>query len=83
MKRSGFEVMKRLIGLVKPLAGYMVMAIMMGLMGHLCASLITIFGGYAVLSVLGMDTTVSLALIFAVAVICALFRAGLRYAEQG
>ncbi len=82
MKRSGFEVMKRLIGLVKPLEGYMVMAIMMGLMGHLCASLITILGGYAVLSVLGVDTTVSLAVIFTVAVLCALFRAGLRYAEQ-
>ena len=45
--------MGKLIGLVKPLTGYMVLAITMGLIGHLCASLITIFGGYAVLNVLG------------------------------
>lgn len=44
-KRSGFTVMARLIGLVRPLAGYMVLAIGMGLIGHLCASFITIFGG--------------------------------------
>ena len=47
-KRSGFKVMSRLIGLVKPLAGYMLLAIFMGLVGHLCAAFITIFGGYAV-----------------------------------
>lgn len=42
-KRSGFTVMSRLIGLVRPLAGYMTLAITMGLLGHLCASFITIF----------------------------------------
>ena len=44
-KRSGFAVMVRLIGLVKPLSGYMVLAVLMGLIGHLCAAFITIFGG--------------------------------------
>ena len=52
-KRSGFTVMVRLIGLVKPLSGYMVLAILMGLVGHLCAAFITIFGGFAVLDLLG------------------------------
>ena len=33
--RSGLNVMLRLIGLVKPLAGYMAVAILMGLAGHL------------------------------------------------
>ena len=47
--RNGFAVMCRLIGLVKPLTGYMLLAITMGLTGHLCASFLTIFGGYAVL----------------------------------
>lgn len=47
-KRSGFQIMARLIGLVRPLAGYMVLAVVMGLIGHLAASFITIFGGYAV-----------------------------------
>ena len=40
-RRSGFAVMARLIGLVRPLAGYMVLAIAMGLAGHLCAAFIT------------------------------------------
>ena len=48
-KRSGFKVMSRLIGLVKPLAGYMLLAIFMGIVGHLCDAFITIIGGYAVL----------------------------------
>ena len=37
-KRSNLEVMMRLIGLVKPLTGYMILAICMGLIGHLCAA---------------------------------------------
>ena len=45
MKRSGFAVMCRLIGLVKPLTGYMILAITMGLIGHLCAAFITLSGG--------------------------------------
>ena len=47
-KRSNLNIMLRLIGLVKPLTGFMILAILMGLIGHLCASFITIFGGYAV-----------------------------------
>ncbi len=49
-RKSGFGVMLRLIGLVRPLTGYMLLAIFMGLLGHLCAAFITIFGGYAVLN---------------------------------
>ena len=39
-ERSGFAVMARLIGLVKTLTGRMVLAILMGLAGHLCAALV-------------------------------------------
>ncbi len=81
-KRSGFVVMMRLIGLVKPLAGYMVLAIIMGLIGHLCAAFITIFGGYAILSVAGIDMGLSLGIIFAAVLVFALVRGVLRYAEQ-
>ena len=48
-QRSGFIVMARLIGLVRPLGGYMTLAVLLGLIGHMCAAFITIFGGYAVL----------------------------------
>lgn len=81
-RRSGFAVMSRLIGLVKPLTGYMILAITMGLIGHLCASFITIFGGYAVLNVLGMETPLGLAAMFAGVAVFALLRAVLRYGEQ-
>ena len=81
-KRSGFQVMGRLIGLVKPLSGYMVLAILMGLAGHLCASFITILGAYGVLHVLGIKTMLPLGWIFALSVLFALVRAGLRYGEQ-
>lgn len=53
-RRSGFTVMTRLIGLVKPLTGYMILAILLGLLGQLSASLITILGGYAMLEVLDL-----------------------------
>ena len=81
-KRSGFTVMLRLIGLVKPLAGYMALAILMGLVGHLCASFITIFGGYAVLDLLGFRTPVALTAVFICVLVFALVRGGFRYAEQ-
>ena len=44
-KRTGFQVMLSLIGLVKPLMGFMVLAIAMGLAGHLCAAFLTVLGG--------------------------------------
>lgn len=47
MKRSGFTVMRKLIGLVKPLTAYMILAIAMGLIGHLCAAFLTVFGGWS------------------------------------
>ena len=81
-KRSGFTVMARLIGLVRPLAGYMVLAIGMGLIGHLCASFITIFGGWAMLDLLGFETSVPLKAVFVCVLAFALVRGVFRYAEQ-
>jgi ATP-binding cassette subfamily C protein len=68
-----------LIGLVKPLTGYMVLAIAMGLIGHLCATFITVFGGYTILNVLSGQPTATL---FASVLVFALLRGFLRYAEQ-
>ena len=79
MKRSGFQIMARLIGLVKPLAGFMILAITMGLIGQLCAAFITVCGGFAILNVLHDQPTT---LLFLVVLIFALVRGFLRYAEQ-
>lgn len=81
-KRSGFNVMMRLIGLVKPLAVYMIVAIIMGLIGNLCATFITIFGGYAILSATGGNSPLQLVALFIFVVAFAVVRGGLRYAEQ-
>ncbi len=81
-RRGGFAVMARLICLVKPLAGFMVLAVIMGLAGHLCASFITVFGGYAVLGLLGIDTPLNWNYIFAYVLMFSVLRAVLRYAEQ-
>ena len=82
MNRSGFKIMTRLIGLVKPLSGYMILAITMGLIGHLCAAFITVFGGYAILHVLHLEWSMNLGVLFASVLIFALVRGFLRYAEQ-
>lgn len=82
MKRSGLNVMTRLIGLVKPMLGFMLLAIAMGLLGNLCATFITVFGGYAILNVLHPEWSMSLGWVFAAVLLFALARGFLRYAEQ-
>ena len=82
MKRSGLNVMARLIGLVKPMLGFMLLAIAMGLLGNLCATFITVFGGCAILNVLHPEWSMSLGWVFAAVLLFALVRGFLRYAEQ-
>lgn len=82
-KRNGFQVMSRLIVLVKPLVIFMFLAVLMGLLGNLLATFITVLGGYAVLNLLGQKTFLTLTGIFISVIVFALLRAVLRYAEQG
>lgn len=81
-KRSKLSVMLRLAVLVKPLSGYMALAIIMGLCGNLCAVFITVFGGYAALNAARGTAYSSLVIIFVSVAVFALLRAFLRYAEQ-
>lgn len=81
-RRNGFVVMASLIGLVRPLTGFMLLAIFMGLIGHLCAAFITIFGGYAALEFLGFDVPLTFTALFVSVGIFALLRGILRYTEQ-
>lgn len=81
-KRSNLAIMARLIGLVKPLAGYMALAIFMGLVGHLCAAFLTVFGGFAVLGLLDYSVPVTMTAAFVCLAVFALVRGLLRYAEQ-
>lgn len=81
-KRSNLEIMAKLIGMVRPLMGYMILAITLGLIGHLLASFITIFAGYAALKVWGFQVVHSFAFFFVCMVIFAITRGFARYTEQ-
>lgn len=71
-----------MLGLVKPLAGFMVLAVVMGTLGYLAVQFIPVLGGYAVLNGLGLDTALSLKAIWVLMAVFALLRAVLRYTEQ-
>lgn len=81
-RRSGLAVMAGLIGMIKPLLGYMLIAILMGCIGNLMATFITILGGYGFLGVFGVYTGINLTLVFVLLVVFAVLRGILRYAEQ-
>ena len=56
-RRSALTIMLRLVGLVRPLAGFMILAILMGVLGNLAATFISIFGAYALLSAMGFASS--------------------------
>ena len=82
MKRSNLQVMGRLIGEVKPLSGYMLLSILLGTLGHLAATFITVFGGFAILDVLGYSAPMSVKAVFITIFVFAAIRGLLRYGEQ-
>lgn len=81
-KRTDLNIMLRLMGLVRPLSGYMTAAVLMGLAGHLCAAFITVFGTFAVLHILGFSVPVSKTAAFICVGVFAVARGFLRYGEQ-
>lgn len=54
--RSPFAIAARLIVLVRPMLPIMLAAIVMGVIGHFCATFITIFGGFALLTAAGLPS---------------------------
>ena len=81
-KRSNLKIMAQMAGLVKPLAGYMVLAVFLGVAGFLCAAMIPVFGGFAVLNAAGEQTFAGLGGILAWTAAFAALRGFLRYGEQ-
>ena len=80
--RSGLGVMMGLIGLVRPLILIMFAAIILGCIGNLFATFITVLGGYGLLNVTGINDDMSLSFIFTLIAIFAISRGVLRYSEQ-
>ena len=80
--RSSFRVMAGLIGMVKPLLGLMALAVLMGCVGNLAATFLTVFGGYGLMSAAGLYDGQPFYMIASALIIFAGFRGILRYAEQ-
>lgn len=60
-RRKGIVIMGQLIGLIKPLLPFMCLAIILGVLGYLCAIFLTILAGYGLLHnlLLLLDTDVA------------------------
>lgn len=81
--RSNIGVMTRLIVLVRPLTGFMMLAIFQGLLGHLAATFITVLGVYAIFAALGMlNIGISLTTLFIIIFLLGALRGVFRYGEQ-
>jgi ATP-binding cassette subfamily C protein len=81
-KHSKIGTLFRLLGLVKPLAGFMILAVVTGTLGYLAVQFIPVFGGFAILHGLDMEVPVSLTAIWVCLIVFAVLRAVLRYTEQ-
>lgn len=84
-RRSALQIMGRLIGLVRPLMGVMSGAILMGVLGYLCAIFLTILTVDGMVRFLGMPGFFPLSAFQSVAVllvVLAVFRGVLHYVEQ-
>ena len=56
-RRSAIKIMGKLIGLVAPLLHIMILAVILGVAGYLCAIFLTIFAGEIILKVLSVPMT--------------------------
>lgn len=74
--------MFQLAGLIKGLTGYMLLAISMGTIGHLCATFIPVLGVIALLTILNGIHIFSITTLFILLIICGILRGALRYGEQ-
>ena len=80
-QRTALQLCAKLIGLVKPLSGWMLLAVTLGLAGHLCAAFITIEGAAALLNQVSGTAALGIGL-FGLIAGMAFLRGILRYGEQ-
>lgn len=81
-RRSGFQIMKRLIGELKPLVAIMGITISLGVLGFLAAISIASFGAIAIGRVIGDISFVTFKGAMIIMIISAILRGFLRYGEQ-
>ena len=81
-RRSGANIMASLILLLGSLAYIMILAVINGSIGFICAMGVTVFGAVGVAKALGEAIALSYGLIIGLAVGCGVLRGILRYFEQ-
>ena len=81
-RRSGFQIMKRLIVELKPLAPVMLITISMGVLGFLAAISVATFGAVAIGSYIDEITFITFKAATMVMIVSAILRGLLRYGEQ-
>lgn len=81
-KQSGFKIMMRLIKLIKPLAGFMLLAILLGVTGFLCAIQITTLGSMTLLTAAGINGGIAIKTGCICIIVFAVLRGFLHYGEQ-
>lgn len=74
--------MLRLVGLVRPLAPWMALAVVLGVLGFGAAIFLTVFGVYALVDLAGFPQTVGYGAALALVAVCGVARGPLRYGEQ-
>ena len=79
---SKAKVLFRMLALVKPLAGFMILAVTLGTLGFLTAQFIPILGGYAVLTGIGTETGITFKTVVILLLVFAVLRAIFRFSEQ-
>ncbi len=82
LRRSGANIMASLILLLDSLAYIMILAVINGSIGFICAMGVTVFGAVGVAKALGEAIALSYGLIIGLAVGCGVLRGILRYFEQ-
>lgn len=80
-RRKGIEIMMRLIGLVKPMLPIMIIAIILGILGYMCAISITVMAGFVFISKVS-SLNYSVDRIFVLLIFMAVMRGILHYGEQ-
>lgn len=81
-KQSGLRIMSRLIVLVKPLSGFMCLAVLLGVLGFLCAIQITVAGSLTLLTAAKISGGTAIKTGCVCIIIFAVLRGFLHYGEQ-
>lgn len=82
LRRSGAVIMANLILLLGSLSYIMILAVINGSVGFLCAMGVTLFGAIGIAKALGETVALSYGLIIGLAIGCGVLRGALRYFEQ-